>query len=402
MSLKQARTPRKMESIAHKENEVNVFKDLQGAVLEGDIILQAILRRANHADIYAVEGPGTAGLVARVYDLRNIPNKARQYRRRNLKRSLGPKVKQIHWQGYIVLLCPHIDNNKAATSTRPPVMATQTNTTTVEKSKGREKSLIQRESARIRQLEKRRAQRHKKSQALAGPSLHKSPSPTFLSGFDDEKTFYTMALLWLGSTADHETRADLPLASKQALEEYFQSDSVKLEFDDIQQMESFLRSKRREFQFLNQSLKSLPEMIERRTERLFMLLYPPNDPASRPKSSEVLKNTVEETRIVKHELIVLNTAKDDILPKMMKISKRGCRLLESRLGKLRKIKAEIDERLNIVWSRVQVPGSGTFGLPSEGKSGSKQWSKSVEALRQKYISLLEFPIETYRSQKKSD
>lgn len=355
------------------------FEDRQGTILEGGFILQTLLRRENHADIYAIGGPQTKGLLARVYDLRNCKDKVRKYRLRNLKRNLRPDVQEFQGPGYTVLLCPCSDSDSAATA--------RTTTVGAETSKLRKKSSFQRESARISQLEKRRAQRRDKSHASDQPTLGEA-STRSLSDEADSNTFSTMFILWVGLAGDQKWLARLSSSMRESLEGFLQGDTVKIKFDDITQMVTFLSSKRRDSKFLNQHLKNLPDMIESRKEQLSKLQDTAKNPASHAQQS--YKSTKDDIQIAEHQLMVLEAARNDFLPKFIKSNKRTCRLLETRIQKVRKLKAELDDRQNVEWSMMQVPGSAAFGVPVQSHDKERRSSEPLEFLRRKYVSLLEF------------
>ncbi|KAN0090219.1 hypothetical protein V8E51_018798 [Hyaloscypha variabilis] len=319
---------------------INVFLDRRFRVT-------GFLRRDNHADVYSVlclPSPSER-FEARAYDLSGLSPKLRQYRLRSIKRLSNRTVLETRWGGRTIIVYKtgtETIQDKEASERKEPLSAespASDEAPLVVKNTENERkfkvSSHQKETARIRQLERRQSKRQSKREMKTlgtseGDSSNapKTASTTPWPEDEEEDDFY--ALLYVAFHDPHQVHQKLKPELFAQLRHYLWKPAF--DFEDYDEMQIFLKAKQREYVFLLGQQEKLPEVLRSRRDWFERVLkkqsrYPPNS----GKFSE-LQNTL---RIANHKLKVVRTVRD-VLPRLVEEADGVHRDLRRRLPSVRK------------------------------------------------------------------
>lgn len=208
-------------------------------ILDGQYQLKNLLRTNRHANVYQVwsipRNSPVEELEARVYIDEDIPDKLRHYRLRSIKRLSSRTVLEVRNYGLIIVLykvdSKSVEGSKNGMHSEP----TPRNDERVEKmqnAKTKQKSDHQRETARLRQLERRRLNRQKKQDRKTESSL--GDSKGLAQGVQEreykEETLHSQA--HLAYSHGIEVYQQPPLIHRVNIEKYNPSQPLNFENDD--------------------------------------------------------------------------------------------------------------------------------------------------------------------------
>ena len=258
-----------------------VFKSgvsLVGLVLDGQYQFAWLLRRDNHADVYSIvciPSPSEY-LEARVYDLGGLPPKLRQYRLRSIKRLSSRTVFETRWEGKTIIVYKtgskitqkeEAGENKEVLPTELPSSKVTGLGLENTETKPINKTSHHRESARIRQLERRQSNRRSKRKTkVSEPTKGGSPPVYTTVG----STTVEVEVGIYDRLYDAYMAEQLNPKLQGQLLGYLSASA--LEFEDFAEMEAFMKVKQREVLFLQRQRKKLPEALRTRKHELGRIL----------------------------------------------------------------------------------------------------------------------------------
>ncbi|KAG4437602.1 hypothetical protein IFR05_006906 [Cadophora sp. M221] len=335
-----------------KDESIKPSDSPVGVVIGGRFEIGSLLRHENHADVYSILSLVAEESIheARIYDLEVDSKKLRQYRLRNLKRLSGRKILEIQWQGLLVVVYtkdiqPREDLDLME-GQPVPALSTPESFEEVEirerQPKPRQKTEHRREVVRANQLEKRRASRHKARLADAANSVmadSRGKNSTAVASeqeVDDQDAM--IVLLHLAYNDRPELLQELPPGSRTIVERYLQHKS--LEFDNDEEMETFMKVKQKEVVFLGHQKKKIVSIIQHRHEEFGQLL---RDQMKLRKTSREWNEMQEGPIATARHRLKMALHVQDLLPKLVSDADSVFRELRKRCASIKKKREEIEE-----------------------------------------------------------
>ena len=411
------RSPKRLDLGSCDEKDDDPYGDV---ILDSQYKLEKLLEKGHHADVYSVlsipRNSSVEGLEARVYVVEDIPDKLRQYRLRSIKRLSSRTVLEVQKNGLVVVLykvdSASVEGSKNRMHSEPTPQNDERGERT-QKAKTQLKSDHQRETTRLRQLERRKLNRQKEQQKKTESNRSDSEGvfEVIQGEKDEEETLYV--LLHLAYNHRPELRQQLPPASRVVLEKYLQSQPLK--FEDDNEMDAFMAIKLREVLFLGRQEKKLPEIEKRRKKEYADLL---KQHLLLRNGSEAYKSMQNRVTMAKHKLMVIRHVQQ-LLPKVIGDADKIYRDLKQRLKLVRELKEEIEElrALSSEWDRLKrkvvfcekishqvVPGSGPYAQAVSQLQAAQENLRRfdtrvegtsmvmLESLKKKYENLLAAPV----------
>lgn len=349
---------------------------------------EKFLRHDNHADVYAVYRPPSQSeeFEARVYQVEGVSPKLRRHRLRNIKRLSNRTVLEDGWEGKIVVVykvnsetCEDQEDSGYKESLPVQTQHREESNLTSKTIQTKQKTNLndrQRETARVRQLERRQTKRrikwqNKGSKAPEGdsPKLDKTgtaaPRET-----TNENDFY--ALLYVACEdpfVNFLYRSQISKESEVAIDHYLRKCDLK--FEDVDELEAFMKAKQSEVLFLQREQLKLPEVLRRRHDEFERLL---KKQARHRKNSRKYLEMQQPAVIAHHRLKSVRYARD-ILPRLIEENDKAYRDLRRRLPLALQKKEELEtsRAIHFEWENLKrkvevydrcshtvVPASGPY------------------------------------------
>jgi len=217
---------------------------LVGASLNGQFKIDNLLRHDSHADVYSVKSVSsdTACHEARAYCLEDIPKKLRQYRLRNIKRLSSRIVleTQLHGRVVVVYRIGGTNNRDAKNAIIQQPSALDIKPCRDSKDVKVQQTPHQRETKRLRQLERRKSKRRKEPQSKANENVfsEEEKKPAAFTGLNDERSCRDLSA---PKSTDQPLREEIQPGSRYqiALKEIAAKLGLDLEMDD--EVEEFIK-----------------------------------------------------------------------------------------------------------------------------------------------------------------
>lgn len=347
----------------------------------------------------------TGRLVARIYDMNNLTTKHKRYKIRSINRSAARTVFKTTWnlcqiiilrlelsgdpQSSIDIETARFGNSSPKPKTNnednPPSLGTRvgsddnkrlltsiplsinSNTTSLEqKSNPKPKTNYQRESSRLRQLDRRAAKRCQKrsiaNSIRTGLDLQPRPLSETLAlkesnhGIDDI-TFAMLVMLHYAFNPRPELKAQLPPANRAQITWFLDGRSAKVVFSNDDEKREFMQIKEIELVGMRRLAKKLTGVTQQCHDELHGLLQ---EQALTTRGSAQWNHLQENFIITRRNWYMVLVSASKVLPKLVTESEELVNLLRSELREA----SELKEKRRILnhkqWIRHLIPGSETY------------------------------------------
>lgn len=317
---------------------------LEGLALSEDYKVGELLLKHNHADVYsvlsAIDGSPLTNLKARACIVKGIPEKVRKHRLRSIKRLASRNVLEIRQGDSVVVVYKQeqTDDLGLKSEDENPLLKDRPYTPN-EGTKSKEKSDIQREAARLRQLEKRKAKRQN-AKPIDGPTKGNGVSSSIEESHvetDNEETLYVLLHLAYNNRPELGHEAELLPTSRAVLENYRKKQSLK--FETALEMEEFADIKLQEAIFFRRQQSRLPGHMKARKEKFEKIL---RERGRFPRGSQEYESMKIGVATAQHKMVVIRHVQE-ILPTLISKADNIHQEIEGRVNLLELKQLEMEE-----------------------------------------------------------